>query len=305
MPLTIEEHAGGGRTLSAPTMTELIDETVKYQLNLRNADATYKQDTTLYNTTLACDNSEFDLDIGRDLFLNQSRWTHLVREYLSRDNWARFAGQASMIVDGDVNPGSAASMLFRDPPRSSQKHFWGGCLMSCTFHGDNNHAGKMTFTMYSRTTYMGYMGIMDAALASVMIRTLKEHHVGSGRHFDHGSDIQFKWHISSMQLNCMKTLPYIYAKPELMARLERYERKRKLIENASPAWKQLATWFCRVADDFKKHDEDPDKFIKAERFGPVKRVKRRWLEHKGILKENVPESLRVRKLNLDKMAKTL
>jgi hypothetical protein len=297
------KRAQNGWVFHAPTMTELIHETTRYQLNIREADAVNKQDTHLFNVLLIADDPTFDFDIGLGLFLKQARWTKLVREYVLRDNWNRFLGQASMIIDGDVSPGSAASMMFREPDRSSTKHFWGGCLMSATFQGDNHLGGKMTFGLSSRTCYMGYMGILDAALASVMIRSLREHYVGAGLHFDHGRAIQFRWNIASMQMNCMKTLPYIYAQPELMARLERYERKRELINNAAPAWKQLAQWFCRIADDFKRQDNDPTRFLATERYGPMKRVKRRWLETKGLIEENVPESLRVRKLNLDKMRK--
>jgi hypothetical protein len=39
-------------------------------------------DTIAYDNLLACESMSFDLDLGRDLWLNRQRWTRLVRQYL-------------------------------------------------------------------------------------------------------------------------------------------------------------------------------------------------------------------------------
>jgi len=156
--------------------------------------------------------------------------------------------------------------------------------MGATFRGEKGNRPTITFN--SRTTYMGYIGFLDAAIAHVMAREIAT-----------PEDIGFRWHITSQQLHCFKTLPYIYSQPDLMKFLEKLGRNRRLIDKQSPTWRHVGKWYCKVLDHFDEHGVD---MLDVEKYGPFKRIKRRWLEHKGHLDKNVPPSCLVDTLTFKK-----
>lgn len=272
------------------TMSELIADTVRTHLNHAKPDAVLNIETHLFNSSLTCnDATKYDLDVGKNLWLNKQRWSRLIREYVPLDSLNRFIDQTQEIMNGEARLGATANMLFRDPDRYAKKHRWGGCLMGATFRGDNKKSGVATLTFYSRTTYIGYMGLLDAAIASKIATSIST-----------TQPIAFHWHIASMQLHCFKTLPYIYSQPDLMAHLEKYAKFRRSIDSAPSTWRHLAKWYCKVLEHWRQSGENVDKFLSTEKYGPFRRIKRRWCEHKGYLQKHVPPSLLVADLDFSK-----
>ena len=159
--------------------------------------------------------------------------------------------------------------------------------MSATFCLDADKKPLLTF--YSRTTYMGYMALMDAGIATNIARLIQG---------DDDTCIQFMWYIQSMQLHCFKTLPFIYSQKDLYEHLKHiagelleYEqvptRAQALEEmpGLSPTWYHIARWYLKVLDKFEEHGVD---MLDYEKYGPFKRIQRRWLEHEGHLDHRVP-----------------
>jgi hypothetical protein len=275
-----------GWVCTASTITKLMKRTIGGHIACVNPDAVLNIETHLYNVTLTADSCEYDLDLGKDVWLNRSRWSRLMKEYVPIEPVNRFVGQAQEILNGKARLGATANFLFRDPDRYAKKHRWGGCLMGATFRGDNKKSGKATLTFYSRTTYMGYMALLDAAIANRIAAEISE-----------PGNIVFRWHISSQQLHCFKTLPYVYSRPKLMQLMEHLEQHRNKINEAPPTVKHMAKWFCKVQDAY---DEYGVKMLDHEKYGPFKRIKRRWLEHKGYSKKNLPPSCPVSTLDFCK-----
>src|SRR5215472_9142798 len=58
-------------------------------------------DTISYDNVLSCDSMAFDLDMGRDLWLNKQRWTRLVRDYIEPDELVRFVGKCEELARGN------------------------------------------------------------------------------------------------------------------------------------------------------------------------------------------------------------
>lgn len=300
-------------TCKAPTITELMAKAIRGHIDCPAPDAVLNIETHLFNTVLVADSCTFDLDVGKHLWLNKQRWSRLVKEYVPREPLDRFVGQACEIMSMQSRLGATANFLFRDPDRYEKKHRWGGCLMGATFRGDNRKAGPATLTFYSRTTYIGYMGLMDAGLAHVIAGEIARQ-LGRGN----ASMIGFRWYISSQQLHCFKTLPYIYSQPDLFNRLERFARNPRTIAKAPPTWKHIAKWYVKVkqrwddtAQETWGHYEIPtpgagdmqrccQAMLAKEKYGPFKRIQRRWLEHMGYSTKNVPPSLMISALDFDK-----
>lgn len=273
----------------APTITELMAKAIRGHLDCEKPDAVLNIETHLFNVQLIADSCEYKLDVGKELWLNKQRWSRLIKEYVPLEALDRFISQACEILDGSARDGATANMLFRDPARYEKKHRWGGCLMGATFRGNGKKAGDPCLTLYSRTTYMGYMALLDAAIASNIARAISDRVTfGNGK-----VKIGFRWYISSQQLHCFKTLPYIYSQPDLM----------RIVENTrdggtiSPTWKHVCKWYQKVLEHYLAWGVE---MLDHEKYGPFKRIKRRWLEHKGYLAKHVPPSLLADELDFSK-----
>lgn len=275
------------------TITETMHTAVRTMLNHPNPDAVLNIESHLYHVCLTAESCEYTLDVGKHLWLNKQRWSRLIKEYVPREHLERFVAQAKEIVRGDARQGATANMQFRDPDRYEKKHRWGGCLMGATFHGSPKHGEKPCITFYSRTTYIGYMGLLDAAIAHVLAREI----MGAGNE----SEVSFRWHITSCQLHCFKTLPFVYSQPDLVKRIEQLAKAakggRKRAANTPPTWWNMAKWYAKVLEHYGQHGVN---MLAVEKYGPFKRIKRRWLEFKGHLKKAVPPSLLASSLTFEK-----
>lgn len=287
------------RIITAQTITSLMDITVRQHIEEPKPDAVLNIETHLFNTILIANSCDYDFDIGSGLWLNIGRWSRLCKEYVPKDGVNRFVDQACEIMTGEARLGATANLMFRDPDRYAKKHRWGGCLMGATFRGDNKKAGAATITFYSRTTYMGYMALMDAGIANVLARMIWNQVHGKLLNNDFsGIRIGFRWHISSQQLHCFKTLPYIYSQPDLMEKLERIAKHSRV--KVTPTWHHLGIWYRKVLQHFNDHGKNVERFLAGEKYGPFRRIKRRWCEAKGYLDKHIPPKLMVNSLSFDR-----
>jgi len=238
------------------------------------------------NTVLTADSCSMDFDLGRQLALNRPRWSRLIKEYVDKAALQLFIEQARVIISGESRDGAVTEMRFKSPVRAEKKHRWGGCLLGITFHG--NWKMGPTLTLYSRTTYMGYMGILDMAIIHLIAKQITS---DSNGHL--ASKVKLIWHITSLQFHHFKTLPYIFSVPGWYDTLCSTNFNR----DHHPVWWNVKRWFLGIQRDYKQFGV---KMLEHEKYGPYKRVKRRWLEHIGVLKKNLPPSLKVTDLDFSK-----
>lgn len=259
-------------------MTDMLRKAVRGHLDVLEPDVIASSETHLRNTVLRAESAELDFDFGKEMFLNRARWTRLVREYVPRDDLHRFMDQCVEIMT-DRRRSSTANMLFRDPKRYERKHRWGGCLGMAAFTAGNLN-DQHTLTLYSRTTYIGYMGLMDICLAHVIIRTICE---AADVPL---SNIAFQWHIANQQFHYFKSLPHMFTQPDLMERLEFGYYNPDEVAKWPPTWQRCVKDYTKVWDAYDEYGHD---CLELEKFGPRRRVKRRLLEHyEGIEHVSVP-----------------
>ena len=275
---------GHGWFLHASDIGQLAYGAIRGHLDVREPDAILNIETHLYDVRLTAESCRCDFDVGKHLWLNRSRWTRLLRDYLNPERLTLFLDQARLIYNGEARCGATTNMLMASPVRSPKKHRWGGCMMGMTFRSDGyKHS---TLTLYSRTTYMGYIGLLDMAVAHCIARAITPEL----------DTVGFRWHISSQQLHCFKTLPYIYSQPDLMKRLEQFTKRRRGTSRRPPTWVHIVKWYRKVLEHYAKWGVN---MLDYEKYGPFRRIKRRWLEYKGYLKKNVPPSLPVSELTFE------
>lgn len=277
-----------GWLLHQQTLTDLMHNAIFWHLEHPKPDAVLNIETHLFNVTLVADDISYDLDLGRDVWLTRMRWSRLIKEYVPKEACDRFILQAKEIVEGGARDGATANMFFHDPDRYEKKHRWGGCMMGATFRGDNKKAGPATLTLYSRTTYMGYMGLLDAAVMNRIAAQITD------------GPVAFRWHIASQQLHAFKTLPYLYSQDHLMQYLEKSAGEPDPVYEP-PTWREIIKWYRKVLEHWDRAKHKAENMLSEEKYGPFKRVKRRWMEHKRYLTQRPPPSLPLNQLTLDKM----
>lgn len=222
-------------------------------------DCVGSADTISYDNVLSCDSMEFDLDMGRDLWLNKQRWTKLVRDYVEKEELLRFIRKSVELGNGQGAKGACTTMFSRNVERYSKRHRWGNCMLAFTYRG-NVRRETPTLVLHSRVSYIAYIGGLDLALAYVVARTIGQRLGVSPEEF------AFRWHVDALQFHGFKSLPMLY-KTEYINDLQ-YPPYRE----AYPTINLVGKWYDRIV-------EFTEAGITDNKYGPLKRVMRRYREH--------------------------
>jgi hypothetical protein len=252
-----------------PTMSDLWRKTVwrmwRGTLDNGRISVVGSADTISYDNLLLADSMDFDIDLGRDLWLNRQRWTRLVRQYLDLSDTRAFIDRAADIAVGEGAKGVVTQMPCAAVTREAKKHRWGNCMLGFTYRGNRRYAGETggpTISMHSRVSYVAYIGGLDLALASVLAREI-------GERVDVPLDaFQFRWYIDSLQFHGFKSLPFLY-KQEFIHDLENERLRLKY-----PTMKLVGKWWDKIVTDTEN-----GKPLIEEKYGPLRRVRRRYIEY--------------------------
>ena len=272
-------------------ITKAVNNALNFALSSESLKRSFYNANAFHilNMTIQADSCQYTLDVGKNLWLNKSRWSRLIKEYIIKEKMDIFIEQCRGVFLNAAPLGAIPGFLFADPKRSVIKHRWGGCLMGASFAGGKKL--ETTLTFYSRTSYIGYVGFLDAAIAHVIAQKIIE---GTDGSLD---DIKFVWHIASMQMHYFKIIPYMLSQPRLFNQLVYLEKHRTVLAKETSSWRHIARFYCRIVDDYEKYGTS---MVEKEPYGPLKRIKRRWLEHMGYSKKLPPPSLLACQLSFEK-----
>src|SRR5499427_3317248 len=197
-------------------------------------------DTISYDNLLACESMAFDLDLGRDLWLNRSRWTRLVRQYLDPSELRRFLDRSADIGLGEGKRGVVTNMFCANVTREHKKHRWGNCMMNFVYRGQrkgDKFGERPTISLHSRVSYIAYIGGLDLGVAHVLAREI-------GRRIDVPvEEFRFRWHVDALQFHGFKSLPLLYRR-EYIRDLEQPS-----LRNEYPTIKLVGRWWDKVVED--------------------------------------------------------
>jgi len=286
--------AGESWLVEGGDLTDAMEGAIRFMLEEDDPDAQSNVECHFLNTAIVAKSLDYDFDPGEKLWLTPLRWTRLMREYVPGLALERFIKNARGTLRGDHRVGASDNMMFRDPERFAKKHRWGGCLMGAAFVGDcEKRPEGGTITFFSRTTYIGYIGFLDAAIAYCMAWYITD---------GEPERIKFRWNIACAQLHSFKLIPWLLNQPDLMKKLEEYAKK-ELAEKGwrkrlTPGWQNAVVWYSKLLRDWER-DGDPDLYLANEKYGPFKRVKKCWLMGKGLVEER-RESWNVQGLTFEK-----
>ena len=264
-----------------PDMTHLWYDTVHSMLfgtiENRGIDFVANIDCIRYGNHLLADSMDYDFDLGRDLWLNRSRWTVLCRQYLDLSELRRFLDHAAKIGLGEGKRGVVTVMPCASVRREAKKHRWGNCMAAFTFRG--LRSGQPVLSMHSRVSYIAYIGGLDLGLAHVLAREIGKRIKVPVREFG------FRWYIDALQFHGFKSLPLLYQQ-EYISDLESPKLRKKY-----PTIKLVGRWWDQIVAD-----TEAGKSLEEQKYGPLRRVRRRYMEY---ISEDFLPAVPIKSLSLE------
>lgn len=214
---------------------------------------------------------EFDL---KTMWLTKSRWSTMARQYIDPVELEIFLDKISSKM-GRGGRGICALrtnvVQSRGGKTNKETRRWGSCMLAITYKS----VPAPQITLYSRTSYLGYLGALDMTVAWMVGR-----YVADMLKLDMG-DMRFVWHNEAMQFHNFKSLAYLFNAndPE---RAERYTRcltwakedldkEDKLWIVRSPALKLSRDWMRKVV-----LEDESGKTLGDMSYNTYRRIRRRY-----------------------------
>lgn len=253
----------------------------------------------------------FDIDIGRDLWVTPTRWSTLIRQYVDPERlfvWLEQIKDISTYNRGitAMDMQSVKATVVKSNARANRRKH-GGCMRMATYRA----FPQPTVTLYSRTSYLGYVGGLDMLLAHKLIE-LAADMIGDGLKVE---DFQFRWHCEVFQFHGFKSTAYLFASgQDKFVRMsdkqwesivgKKFRGRTILPLDAYPTWKLLRYWWKRMA----RHDEN-GLLYQDMKYGAEKRIRRRWHAQTGMdqtpylgdEREYLPLTTPIELITLDRM----
>jgi hypothetical protein len=296
----------------APDMTQLWE-------GLNDSILWATKEELAYYSSLDCmigdvigmaDTATFDINIGADLWVTESRWNTLTRQYLDPERlfkWLESIKEISTYNRGitAMDMQSVKHTVVESNRRASRRKH-GGCMRMVTYRA----FPQPTVALYSRTSYLGYIGGLDMLLANKLIEQASDM-IGDGLKV---SDFRFRWHIEVAQLHGFKSLAYMFStgQDKFMRVSEqnwptgkRFKGRVILPLDDYPTWKLIRNWWARI----QKQDRE-GKLYSEMKYGAEKRIRRRYHSQTGVdqtpfllngEKVYKPLSFPIELVNLDRM----
>lgn len=254
------------RTTYYKDLTELWHHEAKTMVMATNEEIDFVSglDVIRYDNLVGCDSMDYKFDLGRDLWLNRSRFTVLQREYLDLSHLESFLGRCKEIGLGGVKHGVVTSMPFKAQQLRAKKHRWGGCMSSLLFRMTKEK--QPILILQSRVTYITYMGGADLALCHVIAQEI------SRRIGIPVADFGFRWSCASHQAHSFKGIPYLF-RSGLWPLIVDGNAQVKYPSADYPALRLIRKWGLQIVE---KHEAGVP--LDSEKYGPLRRVRRRYEE---------------------------
>ena len=238
---------------SAKTLTDLHDKLCHkiVHASAEELDVISGVDVQIHNVIAYADSMEWDFDL-KNLWLTPSRWTMMVRQYVPREGLIEFIEKVTKHI-GTKNRGIAQLRFNEVKARGGEKfgnkesRRWGGCMLGVTYKA----VPRPQITLYSRTSYLGYLSGLDLSVAWMVGRYL------AGEMQCRVEDFSFVWMNEAMQYHNFKSMAYLLNHPD-PAKRKQYRRWIRFSENklrevgdwelveASPAIRLSRTWMQKL-----------------------------------------------------------
>lgn len=223
--------------------------------------------TRCYGHFVRCASMEYEMDVWRDLHLTKNRFPTLQRTYLELQEWEDFLVRCGRVVKdrGAVTKLSAVAHKPRGINRTKKtgNYAHGGCIMGWTFRMDKTTKAPV-LGMYSRVSYISYMGALDLALCYHMAKE-----IGAQLNIE-VEDFAFDWHCECFQFAHMQSVSYVWNRPQLMRAIRNPQQYPDAEYPTIKLMRKTINEFARK----RKEGFTPEE----EKFAQLMRYRRRWEE---------------------------
>lgn len=195
------------RHYTAATMTEMYDKLTDSLIHgtPETLDIISSVDVQIHDIIAEADSMDWDFDF-KSAWLTKSRWSMMVRQYLDPEDLEAWIGRVTSKI-GTKNRGIAVLRTKVVKPRggaatghtNKETRAWGSCMLNISYKA----LPVPQITLYSRTSYLGYIGALDLTVAFVVGKYLAK---------ELGIDpksIKFVWVNQAIQWHNFKSLAYM------------------------------------------------------------------------------------------------
>ena len=241
----------------AATMTEMYAQLTDALIHGTHddLDIVSNVDVQIHDIMAQAESMDWDFDF-KDAWLTPSRWTMMIKQYLDPDDLEAWIGRVTSKI-GTKNRGVAVLRTKIVKPRggaatghtNKETRSWGSCMLNISYKA----LPVPQITLYSRTSYLGYIGALDLTVAHVVGRYLAKELGISVK------DIRFVWVNQAIQWHNFKSLAYMLNHTDAKLRAH-YRRllinksadltgveKREILSH--PAIKESRKWLQKTIKD--------------------------------------------------------
>ena len=245
------------RAFRAKDLTTLHDKLCSTIIHAEaeDLDVISSVDVQMHNVIAEAKSMEWDFNL-KSLWLTSSRWSMMQRQYIDPVELGLWLDKITKHIGKD---GRGIAMMrtkvvhARGGPEQGNKETrrWGSCMLGISYKAKP----RPQITLYSRTSYLGYLSGLDLSIAWMCGRYVA-HEIGIAV-----EDISFVWMNEAMQYHNFKSLAYLLNNPDedeakqyrrwMMKPDEKLEKKGQLeYVNSRPALMLSRKWLQKlIADD--------------------------------------------------------
>lgn len=179
-------------------------------------DWSHGTEVGLHDVAIACDTIDYDYNLKR-LWVPPQRWPMMVRQYIDP---AALEDCLAKIEDRMGPPRRPAETRGISVLRTrlvqgkgtgrGVRRRWGSCMLSLSFR----RQPIPTVTLHSRTTYFGYLAMVDMTVAQAFAREVATR-IGINL-----ADIRFVWYLELAQFHGFRSLAWMLGNPKIRARMD-------------------------------------------------------------------------------------
>lgn len=260
-------------------MTELHDQMCTYlvEADKSQLDVISTVDVQVHNVIAEAESMDWEFDL-KSMWLTKGRWSMMVNQYLDAEELEAWINQITSKI-GTKGRGIAVMRTKVVKPRggaatghsNKETRRWGSCMLALSYKA----IPHPQITLYSRTSYLGYIGALDLSVAWMAGKYLAR---AMGIDV---KDIRFVWMNEAIQWHNFKSLAFLLNHPDekrqkkyrrLMMKKEAKLKPEELeIIEASPALRLSRKWLAKVI----KEDKDGVTYGDMT-YNTYRRIRRRW-----------------------------
>lgn len=263
------------RAFQADTLTELHDGLCRTIVHARpdKLDVITSVDVQIHNVVAQAESMAWTFDL-KNMWLTPSRWSMMAKQYIDPEElkaWIEVCAGKIGVRGRGIAVMRTRIVLPRGGPEKGNKETrrWGSCMLAISYKAKP----RPQITLYSRTSYLGYLGALDLSVAWMCGRYLA---AAMGIKVE---DIAFVWMNEAVQYHNFKSMAYLLNHPDEEQRadyrtmLMEKKMSRRLADEikASPALRLTRKWLADVICQ-----DDEGKTLGDMSYNTYRRIRRRY-----------------------------